>query len=440
MTTLVADAKLFGSKFSRLGVSFADVELAHDLMVEAHRVGISKRGPSDELINAVEAVGRRRVMGSAWARIEDETRLDEMLTDGVLTEDQHKDAMAAVGQVYGAMDTAETGFGLELVGTTYGDELWRGAQARSRVFALINQLPMDDPTAFLPVEAAPPEMLFVGESVDAAAVDYATVKTGSERVQVDAKKFLINQMFSGEMEEDAILAWTPFLRSQAARSLAIYSDSLVLNGDTTNAATGNINLDDADPADTKHYLAFDGIRHAALVDNTGNAQDLAGPITYRDLLSARGLMVDTARDHHWGHPDGAEDLIYVAEPETGDEIALLDEVATLDKLGSAATVLTGQIARVGPHPLITSTRFSKTEADGKVSTTDANNTKGQVVLFNRTGFVAGIRRRLRIEVERLLGTDQTRIVFSLRMGFGRYTPTGAVSGIEAAAALYNISV
>ncbi len=434
-----SDDRLTGSKFGRLGMTVADIEFAHDVLAAAKEVGKSP-GPSEELANAVEALSERQVLSSRAARSQDEAHIEEMRRTGVLNEAGARRALSAVQQVYGAMDTAETGFGLELVGTQYVSELWRGAQARSRVFSMINQFDMEDATSLLPVEAGVPEMLFVGESTGPTDPNLATVKTGSQRVQVDAKKFVIHQMFSGEMEEDSIIPFVPFLQAQGARSVALHSDSLVLNGDTTNAPTGNINLDDADPADTKHYLAFDGIRHAALVDNTGNGSDLVGPYTYRGLLEARGLLLDTARDHDWGHPDEAEDLIYVADPESGDRIALLDEVITVDKFGDSATVLTGQQGRIGMHPLITSVRLSKTEADGKVSNTGANNVKGQVVAFNRTGFVVGVRRRLKLEVERLPGTDQTRIVWSLRMGFGRYSPTGAASGIEAAAVLYNASL
>ena len=60
--------------------------------------------------------------------------------------------------------------------------------------------------------------------------------------------------------------------------------------------------------------------------------------------------------------------------------------------------------------------------------------------FNRRGFVAGWRRRVKIETERLPATDQTRIVASLRLGFSRFTPTGSASGIEAADVIYNISL
>jgi hypothetical protein len=78
-----------------------------------------------------------------------------------------------------------------------------------------------------------------------------------------------------------------------------------------------------------------------------------------------------------------------------------------------------------------------TEADGMVANT--GNTKGQIVAFNRRAFIVGVRRAIKIETERIPGTDQTRIITSTRLGLGRYTPTGAASGIESVAVLYNIT-
>jgi hypothetical protein len=63
-----------------------------------------------------------------------------------------------------------------------------------------------------------------------------------------------------------------------------------------------------------------------------------------------------------------------------------------------------------------------------------------VVAFNRRGLKAGWRRRVRVEVERLPASDQTRIVYSLRMGLGRYSGSGAASGIEMADVIRNISL
>jgi len=283
-------------------------------------------------------------------------------------------------------------------------------------------------------------MLFVAEQTSSTPTNYATSNTGSNRVQVDAKKFVIHQMWSGELEEDSIIPFLPYLRRQAALAIAHYSDSLILNGDTTGTSTGNINLDDGTPAATKHYLAFDGLRHIGLVDNTGNSKNAGGVLSYALLRDQLTRMRDNTNLFDWGHPVNPEDVVFVTDPTTAEAAAQLDEVLTVDKYGPQATVLTGELARVGRNPLISSMAMSLTEADGKVSGTPANNTKGQVVAFNRRGLKAGWRRRVRVEVERLPASDQTRIVYSLRMGLGRYSGTGAASGIEMADVLFNLSL
>ncbi len=429
---------LVGSKYQRAGLAPVDIEWLHNTQTslagqrKVHGGG-AYTGPSDELDKAFQAISDGSYLSNSQALNADLARIEEQHERGILNQQAYTRAIKA------AMDTAESGFGSQLIGAQYVSELWRGARAQSTVFALIPTFEMTDPTAYLPVEADLPELLFVSESTTSSASNYTTTKTGSNRVQVDAKKFVIHQMWSGEMEEDSIIPYIPFLREQAARSLSHYSDSLVLNGDTTNAATGNINLDDADPADTKHYLAFDGIRHAGLVDNTGNRTDhAAAALTHDALLDMRAKMLDRTYKHDWGHPTDPTDLVYVATPEAADEVAKDDDVKTVDKYGSNATVLTGEVAMIGRHPLIATVEMSRTEADGKVSTTGGNNTLDQVVAFNRRGYTVGWRRRIMVETERLPATDQTRIVYSMRLGFGRFSPTGAASGIESAVVLYNI--
>lgn len=445
---------LVGTKFARWGLSVQDVEFLYEMQesLKGQRKagGGFHNGPSEELRNTFEAVSDALYLPADKVREIDQKALDGLFPripasafrggDVALAKKGKWELTKAYQSAVRAMDTAESGYGAQLVGAQYVRELWEAARMASKVFALIETFEMTDPTVFLPFEADIPEMLFVGESTANNSSDYDTRKSGSNRQQVDAKKFVIHQMWSGEMEEDSIVPFVPFLRMQAQKSLEHYSDSVVLNGDTTNAGTGNINLDDADPADTKHYLAFDGIRHVGLVDNTGNSKSLAGPITFAALIGQRARMVSTTYIHNWGKPTDPDDLIYVTDTETADKVALLDEFITVDKFGNNATVLNGQVGRIGRNPLIDSMAMSKTEADGKVSTTAANNTLGQAVAFNRRGFKVGWRRRVKTEVERLPGRDQTRLILSLRMGFGRFTPTGAASGIEAADVLYNITL
>lgn len=448
-----AERQLVGTKYARWGLSVADVEFLYDLQ-NSLRGMPTKRGihpgPSEELTRTFEAISAARYLSADQVRDIDRRAIDDLFPRIPLTEFHGPDkelARAGKFELTGAyqrairaMDTAESGYGSQLIGAQYVGELWEAPRKLGRVFPLIEAFEMTDPTAYLPVEVDIPEMLYVSESTANNSSNYSTVKTGSQRVQVDAKKFVIHQMWSGEMQEDSIIPFVPFLRRQAALSVAHYADSLVLNGDTTNAATGNINLDDADPADTKHYLAFDGIRHACLVDNTGNAVDAAGALTYNQLVGLRGKMLDLTNKVDWGHPVDPSDLVYLADPETADKASLLDEVLTVDKYGQNATVLNGELFRVGQNPFVSTIAMSKTEADGKVSTTGGNNIKGQVTAFNRRGFKVGWRRRVMVETERLPGSDQWRVVYSMRLGFGRFTPTGAASGIEAAATLYDITV
>lgn len=433
--------KLVGTKYARWGLTVADIEFLYDMQdsLRGQRKvnGGVHAGPSDELTKAFEAVSEAHYLTDEQVREIDRKAIDDLFPRvNKRMVEQHERAIRA-------MDTQESGFGQQLVGAQYVGDLWEAARPESRVFGLINSFEMTAPTAYLPVEVDIPEMLFVGESTANNSTNYDTVKTGSNRVQVDAKKFVIHQMWSGEMEEDSIIPFVPFLRMQAAKSLAHYSDSLVLNGDTTNAATLNINSDDADPADTNHYLAFDGLRHVGIVDNTANGDAVSGALTFDDLLAAKALMIDRTNLHDWGHPTDPNDLVYVADPETADQIVALDETLQTRYRNGGRDLLAfnGQVGAIYGHPIISSIAIPLTGPDGRVEVTvPGNNDGGNVVVFNRRGYTVGWRRRVRLETERLPATDQTRLVYSLRLGFGRFTPTGAASGIESAALLYDITL
>lgn len=448
--------KLIGSKFARWGLTLADIEFLYDLQVSLRgqrRVGGGGGfydGPSEELTRAFEHISKACYLPVEEVRSIDKQAIDDLFPriplswfsrqDQLLVKRGGWEATEAYQRALRAMDTAESGYGSQLIGAQYVGELWEAARQQSRIFALLDTFEMTAPTAYLPVEADLPEMLFVAENTAYNSSDYSTSKSGSNRVQVDAKKFVIHQVWSGEMEEDAIIPFVPFLRAQAVKSLAHYSDSVVLNGDNTNSS-GNINSDDADPADTKHYLAFDGIRHVGLVDNVANQKDLAGVLTFDTLTQAPGRMVDSTYLIDWGHPTDPDDLIYACETNTGDRISQLDEVKNW-RIQQARPLLNGQVAEVVGHPVIATIAIPLTDADGKYTTTSpaTNDTKGEVVTFNKRGYKVGWRRRVKTEVERLPGRDQTRLIYSLRLGLGRFSPTGAAAGIESADVIFDITL
>lgn len=399
------DANTKNSKFD--GLNSSDIQILH---------GIAKgfkNGPSEELENAFNHVSRNYI---------NNTKHD------------------AVPYRKATQNEGAAGYGQELVGVQYVNELWDAARQDSRVFSLLDTFEMNQASAYLPVVADLPEPMFLGENTTENSFLAGTGRVGSNRVLVAAKKMLINQIWTYELEEDAIIPFLPFIRAQIAASLAFYSDAVVLNGDTVNAATGNINSDDADPADTKYYLAFDGLRKAGLIDNTANKLDEAGSLDLASIAALKGLMMDRSNLIDWGHPVRSSDLIFVCDPQTADKLVQLDQVVTVDKFGPQAGVLTGQIGNILGHPVISTMAMGLTEADGKISATPGNNTKGQLIAFNRNAFKVGLKRQVAIELERMPGMQQSRLVASFRLGLGRYSPSGAASGIEGAAVLYNISL
>ena len=339
--------------------------------------------------------------------------------------DKYKLGVAKDGRFQRAMDTAETGFGLELIGAQYVRDLWRSARTADTLVGQIREIPMTDPTTYVPIDGALPEMLFVGESTSAAAAAYTTTKTASNRVTLTAKKFTINQVWSGEMSEDSIIAFTPFLREALNMSAALHLGSAYYNGDTTNAGTGNINLDDADPADTKHYLAWDGIRHYWLVDATGQGKDMAAALDFREINVARGKLngtdddVDNAVGNiNWG--TNADQLLIVADWDTYMAMLDGDKVTTVDKYGASATILSGELGRAYGMRIISPGYATKTEADGKASTTEASNTKGQITVFNPMGFLGGVRRDVQLFFDRIQRTDQFLFELYTRRAFTRF--------------------
>lgn len=337
-----------------------------------------------------------------------------------------------------AMDAQETGYGLELIGAQYISDMWQAARNMDTLVADIRAIPMTAPTVYVPIDGNIPEMLFVGESTSESATNYTTSKTASNRVTMTAKKFTIQQIWSGELEEDSIVAFTPFLREMLNMSAALHLGSAYLNGDTTNAGIGNINSDDADPTDTKHYLAWDGIRHYWLVDATGQGVNQAANLDPKNINVIRGRLNggdddvdDLIKNINWGR--NPRELRLVMDWDTYMALLDADKVTTVDKYGPGATTITGELGSFAGIPIITPSYASKTEADGKASTTEASNTKGQITLFNPRGFLGGVRRGTALYFDRIQRTDQFLFELYTRRAFTRF-------GGNVAAGIYNITI
>ena len=120
-----ANGKLFGSKFGRWGLNVADIEFLHDIMSAEREAG--KAGPSEELRNAFEDLSEALYMPQDEIR-----RIDKQAIDNLFPR-VHKRNRKEYEAAVRAMDTAESGYGSQLIGAQYVGDLWEAARSESRV-------------------------------------------------------------------------------------------------------------------------------------------------------------------------------------------------------------------------------------------------------------------------------------------------------------------
>lgn len=308
-----------------------------------------------------------------------------------------------------AMDSTTGGAGDEFVPTLLANELWAEMYLQSRIVqAFGGALPMPSDPWDIPLWST--VTWYKGTQNTATTASNPTTAKST----LTTTELIAEVDWSYTLDEDSIIAMLPSLRAEIIRSGAEKMDAFFLNADATNAATGNINLDDADPPDTSYYLSAgqDGLRHQWLVDNTAMGVNAGGDaLSDADVLDAMALM-----GKYIVNP--AEGRIITDVSTYINGFMNLDGVLTLDKYGSQAVLLTGELARYRGIPIIVSESAPLTEADGKVSTTAGNNTLGQVTLANAGQWKVGTRRNLLIEVDRDIQKRQMILVASFREAVG----------------------
>ena len=242
-------------------------------------------------------------------------------------------------------------------------------------------------------------------SVSTSNIDYSQFST--DDVTFNAGKLAAITLYSEELVEDSTVAWSEAAARVYVEEMAHSFDFVLLNGDTAASAT-NISYFGTDPSasiDTKRILTFDGIRKGiAAADQTAVATiDDESILTIMALMGSRGIIGRDIRN-----------LVCIAPPEVGYKLDALDAYESLEKVGSQATLLTGQLGFWRSVPVIVTEEYPRTDANGRVDDTPAQNSKGAFVVANRNAIMIGMRRMPQIEQAKIPGVDGRFITASLR--------------------------
>lgn len=330
-----------------------------------------------------------------------------------------------LAEVVKAMTSTDAAAGAELVPENLAGELWEDMYVASKVFADLPEQPMTSD----PMDIGLLGNMVFKKGTQNTAVTAQDIVTGESKLTTT--ELLAEVNWSYNLDEDAVIAMMPAFRLEAARAGAETMDAFALNADATDAATGNINLDDADPDADSYYLTAgqDGIRHQFLVDNTGQGSSVAAALDDAKMAAILAKLSKYGLD--------LQNVRIVPDVQTYLSMLALASVKTVDVYGPQATIVTGELAKYRGIPVIPSPVISLTEADGKVSNTGSNNTKGQLAAYNRLMWRRGSRRGLTIELDRSIQKRQMIMVVSFRIAIGC---RGTRSTAKHTAGGYNITV
>lgn len=192
------------------------------------------------------------------------------------------------------------------------------------------------------------------------------------------------------------------VKKQLAKSFSKTIESAILNADPTDTATGNINLDDAQPSatfpdgDQDHRLIYATSLRKTMLDGTVDVdyKDI-GVLSWANLIETRGLLGEWSFD--------LEDILLLMNSHTYTKALTITEFKDASQNGKTSTIATGAIDKISGNDMYVPRSYPKTEADGKVSGTPANNTKGGFMYMKRQAVQYGYGMPLEMEVHKILG-------------------------------------
>lgn len=324
-----------------------------------------------------------------------------------------------VSELKKAMDTATSQEGAEWIPTQFSADLNDRVRLAMKVAGLHKHIPMPTNPFKLPVAGADGTGYLIGESGADGTDDKITASTpGTANLTLTAKKLAARILYSEEVSEDSIIATSDYVLDQIAQSLANAIEDAIINGDTSGT-----HMDNDVTAATDRRKAFNGYRKSA---QDANQTSLAS-FTTTQLRAMRAKM-----GKYGVYPNK---LAWITGPKGYAKFLSVAEVLTVDKYGSLATVLTGEIGKFDGVPIIISEFIRETlGTTGVKDSTSAIAT--EVLLVYLAAFLIGDRRKVTIKTWEDIERDQTVVVGTVRHAFGSLydvtTEPVAVEGVNVA--------
>jgi len=230
----------------------------------------------------------------------------------------------------------------------------------------------------------------------APAADAVESALTSGKVSFQTKRLITFAIVSDQASDETVLALLEVVKQDIAESLVKAMENAIINGDT--ATTGNIN-GDAVGADAKDQTkAFDGLRKLS----TGNTVTFGATPTYANIVKMRKQMGN--------YGVALDNLVYIVSPSTYFNLTLLPELLTMDKYGDRATVVTGEVAKLGGIPVIVSEYVGENLTAAGIVDDTTPGTASIILLVNKKFFAVADRGAVGFEQDRSIRTTSDMFI------------------------------
>lgn len=334
------------------------------------------------------------------------------------------------------LTTGGVGTGAELTDTLMWDQLFQDVHAATLVANLFR--PFIDMAAGKYELSEMGDAVFYKPSAEGVAVTATDPTTAKRNLIAYTLKAQID--ISDEESEDSIINLLSTLRATLVRNAAEVIDEMILNADATLLKV-NINHyypttgEDIDVA-SRFLIGFDGLIHYCLDEVTGQADTLgagtAGALSEDDFATLISMLEK--------YGDKQERLAFIVDRWVKNKMLTIESFKTVDKLGDKATLLIGQVGQVFGVPVVMSGQLAKSCATGQVHQTAASNTLGRIIAVNRDMWKVGLRRSIRVAVQRDEPKTLTSIVATMRIGLQCLGDRDSVTGAPHTALGYNVII
>lgn len=233
-------------------------------------------------------------------------------------------------------------------------------------------------------------------------------------------------IFTGELDEDSIVPILPRVRMKLVETMAHGEEDAWINGQLS----ASIDTGAAAPGTYSIRKAHNGLRYFCSSGVVNSLFDAGSDnLAYSDIMAARAVMGERGVD--------PADLALILGPAGYMQALKITEVKTVDVYGPAATVATGELAKISGIPIVVS-RFVPEDMNVSGIRDATTTTQTIAIVVNRRGWLACEKRDITIESVRLPSVDWTDVIAMRRMDLESLYGYATSGTPKTACVIYNL--